>query len=193
MVTLSNSAPSALTVPSSVTVAANATSATFTASTGALISDQTATVTATLNGSSKSATLSLLAPVTLSSLQCAAASLASNASTTCTVTLSKSTTSSTVVTLSNSAPSVLDRSLLRDRSGQRHFRHVHRQHRRAVSDQTATITATLNGSSKSVTLSLTTPPDHSLLPSVRRRQPGFQREHHLHRHPVEIRHHQHRW
>src|ERR1019366_6219520 len=90
-----------LPVPASVSVAANATSATFTASTGTLVSDQTATVTATLNGSSKPATLSLVAPVTLSALQCTAASLASNASTTCTVTLSKSTTSSTVVTLSN--------------------------------------------------------------------------------------------
>src|ERR1019366_8620459 len=107
VVTLSNSASSLLTVPSSVSVAANATSATFTASTGALLSDQTATVTATLNGSSAAATLSLVAPVTLSALQCAAASLASNASTTCTVTVSKSTTSSTVVTLSNSASSLL--------------------------------------------------------------------------------------
>src|ERR1022692_2987797 len=71
------------------------------------VSDQTATVTATLNGSSAPATLSLAAPVTLSALQCAAASLASNASTTCTVTLSKSATSSTVVTLSNSASSLL--------------------------------------------------------------------------------------
>src|ERR1017187_1566825 len=70
-----------LTVPSSVSVAANATSATFTASTSALLSDQTATVTATLNGSSKPVTLSLVASVTLSALQCAAASLASNAST----------------------------------------------------------------------------------------------------------------
>src|ERR1017187_2947952 len=103
VVALSNSAPSLLTVPSSVSVAANATSATFTASTGALLSDQAATLTATLNGSSAPATLSLVAPVTLSALQCAAASLASNASTTCTVTLSKSATSSTVVTLSNSA------------------------------------------------------------------------------------------
>ena len=61
-----------LTVPSSVSVAANATSATFTASTGALVSDQAATITATLNGSSAAATLSLVAPaapVTLSALE----------------------------------------------------------------------------------------------------------------------------
>ena len=108
VVTLSNSAPTVVTVPSSVSVAANATSATFTATTGALLSDQTATVTATLNGSSKAVALSLVAPpVTLSDLQCAAASLASNASTTCTVSLSKSTAGSTAVALSNSAAAAL--------------------------------------------------------------------------------------
>ena len=66
VVTLSNSAPSALNVPSSVSVAGNATSATFNASTDVLVSDQTATITATLNASSRSATLSLIAPSTIS-------------------------------------------------------------------------------------------------------------------------------
>src|ERR1035438_10424224 len=69
---LANSAPSALTVPSSVSVPANATSATFTATTGTLVLDQTATITATLNGSFTSATLSLLAPATLSGVTASA-------------------------------------------------------------------------------------------------------------------------
>src|SRR6185295_11394455 len=47
-------------------------------------------------------------PSTVSSLQCATASLTSNASTTCTVTLSNSSADTTVVTLSNSAPSGLN-------------------------------------------------------------------------------------
>src|ERR1019366_447757 len=46
--------------------------ATFTATTGTLVLDQTATVTATLNGSSQSATLSLLGPVTLSGITASA-------------------------------------------------------------------------------------------------------------------------
>src|ERR1035437_210926 len=93
-----------LTVPASLSIPSGSGSGTFLATANAFTADQTATVTATLNGSSKPATLSLVAPaITLSALQCAAASLASNASTTCTVTVSKSTTSSTVVTLSNSA------------------------------------------------------------------------------------------
>src|ERR1035437_8429138 len=95
-----------LTVPASLTIPAGSGSGTFLATAQAFTADQTATVTASLNGSSKPVTLSLATLPTISSLQCAA-SLASNASTTCTVTLSKSTTSSTVVTLSNSASSLL--------------------------------------------------------------------------------------
>src|ERR1017187_5496109 len=80
-----------LTVPASLTIPAGSGSGTFLATAQAFTADQTATVTATLNGSSTPATLSLVAPaITLSALQCSAASLASNASTTCTVTLSKS-------------------------------------------------------------------------------------------------------
>ena len=52
MVALSNSAPSLLIVPSSVSVPANTISAAFTAAAGTLVSDQPATITATLNGSS---------------------------------------------------------------------------------------------------------------------------------------------
>src|ERR1039458_8058893 len=95
-----------LTVPASLTIPAGSGSGTFLATAQAFTADQTATVTATLNDSSKPVTLSLATLPTISSLQCAA-SLASNASTTCTVTLSKSTTSSSVVTLSNSASSLL--------------------------------------------------------------------------------------
>ena len=72
VVTLSDSAPSALSVPASVSIAANVTSATFSASTGALVSDQTATVTATLNGSSAAANISLVAPLTLSGITASA-------------------------------------------------------------------------------------------------------------------------
>ena len=96
-----------LTVPASLTIPTGSLSGTFTATATAFTADQGATVTATLNGSSATANLSLSTLPTVSSLQCAAGSLASNASTTCTVTLSKSTAGSNVVTLSNSAPSAL--------------------------------------------------------------------------------------
>ena len=107
-VSLSSTAASVLTVPASVTVPASFTSSTFTASAGALTADQTAAVTATLNGSSQQSTLSLLAAAALSALQCATASLTSNASTTCTVALAKAAPAGGIaVSLSSSLPSLL--------------------------------------------------------------------------------------
>jgi uncharacterized protein (TIGR03437 family) len=156
-VTLFTSTSSLLTVPSSVSVAANATSATFTASTGVLVSDQTATVTATLNGSSVAATLSLVSPVTLSSLQCAAASLASNASTTCTVALSKSAAGSTVVALSKSASTLLTIPSSVSVAANATSASFTATAGTLISDQAATVTATLNGSSAATTLSLVSP------------------------------------
>jgi trimeric autotransporter adhesin len=88
-VTIGGAIANILTVPSSVTVPAAATTATFTASSGSIGSDLTATITASLNGSSTSVSLALSASVLVSSLQCATGTLASNASTTCTVTLTK--------------------------------------------------------------------------------------------------------
>ena len=79
----------ALSAPASVTVPANATTASFALSAGTITSDHNAVLTATLNGSSKSATLSLVAPATLSSLQCNPANLTAGLSATCTVSLSK--------------------------------------------------------------------------------------------------------
>jgi hypothetical protein len=78
-----------LSLPSFVTVAAGATSATFTVTAGTVSFSQAASATATLNGNSQSASISLTASApALSSLNCAASSLTSGASTTCTVTLS---------------------------------------------------------------------------------------------------------
>src|ERR1017187_2587943 len=97
-----------LTVPASLSIPSGSGSGTFLATANAFTADQTATVTAMLNGSSKPATLSLVASVTLSALQCAAASLASAASTTCTVTLSKAApVGGVAVSLSSSLPSLL--------------------------------------------------------------------------------------
>ncbi len=79
----------ALTVPASATIAAGATAATFSISAGALGSDQTAVITATLSGTSKTATLTLVAPMAVSSLACAPSTLSSGTTATCTVTLSK--------------------------------------------------------------------------------------------------------
>ena len=108
VVTLSNSAAPTLTAPASVTVAANASSATFGISIGTVSANQTATVTASLSGSSASAAVSLQTQIFVSSLQCVPNTLSSNATATCTVTLSQAAPSGgAVVTLSDTAPSVL--------------------------------------------------------------------------------------
>jgi len=77
-----------LTVPASVTVAAGATTNTFSATAGIITSSQSATVTATYGSGSQQIILSLTQPAVLSSIGCAATSLGIGASSTCTVTLS---------------------------------------------------------------------------------------------------------
>src|ERR1017187_6626626 len=156
-VSLANIASPALTVPASATVLANATSATFTVSTGALTADRTATITASLNGSSKPASISLVAPLVISSLQCAAASLASNANTTCTVTLSKPPSVNTAVSLANSASPALtvpaSATVLANATSATFTVSTGA----LTADRTATITASLNGSSKPASISLVAP------------------------------------
>jgi hypothetical protein len=76
-----------LIVPASLTIPSGGTSATFTASSGTISSNQAATVTATYNASSPSATISLLGPTVVSSFACNPTQLASGATSTCTLTL----------------------------------------------------------------------------------------------------------
>ena len=92
-------------MPASATVAANATTATFTASTGTIPSSQSAAITAALNGSSQTVTLLLTGCVLISSLQCALPTLASGAYTLCTVTLTgQAPAGGAVITLSTNNP-----------------------------------------------------------------------------------------
>src|SRR5579864_1212819 len=81
----------ALTVPTSVLVLAGSSAATFTAAAGSVSSAQTAVVTAALNGSSQTASLSLLSStaITLNSVSCSLTSLSVGATSTCTVALSQ--------------------------------------------------------------------------------------------------------
>ena len=69
-VTLTSNNP-LLTVPASITVPVGATTATFSATAAAsIMSNQSAAVTATLGGSSQTATIALAAPVLVSALSC---------------------------------------------------------------------------------------------------------------------------
>ena len=88
---------SILTVPSSVTVTSNATTATFSGTTTAIHSDSTAIVTATYNSFSVSTSVILAAVVVglaNPTLFCTPSTLGPNASATCTVTLPQAAPSS---------------------------------------------------------------------------------------------------
>ena len=96
-----------ISVPASITVPATATSTTFQANAGTISSSQTVTITASFSGSSATAAISLVAPVSVSSLACNPASLGPNASTACTVTLTQpAPTGGASVALSNTNSSL---------------------------------------------------------------------------------------
>src|SRR5262249_2309518 len=78
-----------VTVPASASVAAGATTGTFTASVGTVSTNQSATLTASLNGSSQTFVVNVAAPApTISSLSCNPSSVAAPGSTNCTIGLS---------------------------------------------------------------------------------------------------------
>jgi len=106
-VTLASNNP-ALTIPASVAVAGGALSAAFTATAGALTSNQNATITASFNGSVQTATLSLIARLLVTSLACSPTSLNAGAGSTCTVTISGAAPSGgATVSLSAGGPALV--------------------------------------------------------------------------------------
>jgi len=105
-VTLSSSS-SVLGVPPAVNVAGGASSAVFTATAGTNPTGQSITVTASLNGSSQTAAIIVVAKLMISSLACNPSSVISKGSTTCTIAMNRTVYSSYVtVQLSTSNPLV---------------------------------------------------------------------------------------
>ncbi|MBZ5724687.1 MAG: hypothetical protein LAP87_06785 [Acidobacteriia bacterium] len=156
-VTISLSSNAALMVPASVAIAANSNSATFTAVAGYVSSDQTALVTATWNRSSQTASLSLVAPVVLSSVSCTPTGLTSGATSTCTVTLAKvaGTGGVTILLSSNNAGLMVPASVaIAANSNSATFTAAAGS---VSSNQTALVTATWNGSPQTASLSLVAP------------------------------------
>ncbi len=155
-VTLTNT-NSVVTVPGSVTVAAAATSATFNVTAGTISSNQSATITATYNGSSKNTSISLVAPVLVSSLACNPTSLGQNASSTCTVTLTQAAPAggaAVALTNTNATLTVPASVTVAATATTATFPSTTTT---IGSNQSATITATYNGSSKNTSISLVAP------------------------------------
>ena len=107
-VALTNTNTAALSVPTTVTVTSGASTATLPATAAMLTTPQSATVTAMLGTSSASASLSVKAPVLITSLACSPATIASGTASTCTVTLNQpSPSGGTAITLTNTNAAAL--------------------------------------------------------------------------------------
>ena len=151
IVTLASSVGT-LTVPIWITVMAGSASATFAAMAGTVSSDQTATVTATLNGGSQAATISLVSPATVSLLSCTPGNLGQGRTSSCTITLSKAAgTGGATVIVSSNAAAVWVPSSLAVPAGSSTASFTATAGVVTV-DQTATVTASLNGGSRTVSL-----------------------------------------
>jgi len=156
VVTISNSnAP--VNTPGSVVVNAGATTATFNATTATIGSNQSATITATYNSSSANATVSLVAPVLVSSLTCNPTSLGQNTSSTCTVTLTQAAPAGGAnVTLTNTNATLTVQTSVTVAAGATTAT-FNATTATIGSNQSAIITATYNSSSANATVSLVAP------------------------------------
>jgi trimeric autotransporter adhesin len=148
-----------LTVPASVTVAAGATTATFSSTAAASItSNQSVTVTTTLGTSSQTATVSLLAPVLVSTVACSPATLGQSAVSTCTVTLTQTApTGGSSVTLASNNTLLTVPASVTVAAGATTATFSATAAASIASNQSAIITATLGSSSQTATISLLAP------------------------------------
>ena len=144
-----------LPVPASVTVPAGSTSATSTATAGNCGTNQTATVTATLNSASKAVVISLMAPVQVSSLTCSPTSLGQSSSSICTITLTQAApTGGASVALSSNAAALTVPATATVAAGSATAT-FSATSGTISSNQTATVTATYNSTSATAGISLT--------------------------------------
>ena len=145
-----------LTVPATITVAAGATSSTFNAAAAATIpSNQNAMVTGKWNGGSSTATIRLLAPILVSGVACSPASLGQSAASTCTVTLTEPALAggSTATLASNNALLTVPASVT-VAAGATTAAFSATAAAIIESNQSATVSASLNGSSHTATIGL---------------------------------------
>jgi len=135
-------------------VAAGSTSATFTATAGTITANQTATLTATLNGVSKTASISLVTAVQASSLSCSPNMLGKNSTSTCTITLTQAApTGGASVTLSSNAAALTVPATATVAAGASTAT-FSASSGTISSNQTATVTATYNSASATASISL---------------------------------------
>ncbi len=152
---LTSSNTSAVSVPASVMVSSGSSTASFVATAARLTTPESSSVTANLNGSSSSITLSVQAPVLVSSLACSPTSFNSGGTSSCTVTLNQpSPSGGTSVALTNSNPAALAIPASVTVSSGASTATFTASGAVVTSSQSATVTATLGTSSQSVSLTI---------------------------------------
>jgi uncharacterized protein (TIGR03437 family) len=148
----------AVTVPASVTVVAGNTAAQFTATVAAVTSEQAVTITASLGAGSQSATITLnvSGQNLLSSLLCIPATLGGGQSSTCTASLSQNATASVTVSLSDNSPQLATPGSVTIAAGQSSNTFLVTAAATITSPGSVTVTASLNGVSKTAQVTLAT-------------------------------------
>jgi uncharacterized protein (TIGR03437 family) len=154
-----------VTVPDSVTVLNGQNSAQFAATVTGVPADETVVIAAGLNGGTQTTSLSLTAPVVLTSLSCAPGSLTNGQSATCTVSLSKAAAGGVVIGLSggSAALTVPANVTVANGAASGAFSITAGT---VASNQTATVSASLNGVTKSALVNLTAPAVPAALTSI---------------------------
>ena len=144
-----------LTVPTSVTVAAGQTTATFSATGATVNADQTGvTITASAAGIIRTASVNLLAPAQLRSVSCSLGTIGSNATSTCTAALSRVAASSVSVSLGSNNVLLAVPGTVTIATGQAGATFSVNSGV-VTQNQSATITASVNGNTQSFTMNLT--------------------------------------
>lgn len=142
-----------LAVPSSFTIAAGQTAATFTAVAATVSTGQTATITAISGTTLKSVTLTLASTVQLTGLVCSPSTLNSGAASLCAVSLNKAAPSAVTVSVSSNNSLVGVPASVTVPGGQTGAT-FQATVGNVSGSQSATVVATLNGGSQSAVLSL---------------------------------------
>jgi len=148
----------AVTVPSSITIAAGATSATFTAATSAVVSTQSAVITGSYSGATQTGSLTVTsAAVTLSSILCSPGTVIGGVASTCTVALSGAAPSSgAVVNLSDNNTSVTVPASVTIAAGASSTTFTAATSA-VVSNQSVVITGSYSGATQTASLTVTSP------------------------------------
>ncbi len=145
-----------ITVPSSMVVGAGQSSASFTVTVGNISSNQTAAITASLSGPSKTFTLNAIAPAQISSVSCSPSTISSNASSTCTIALNKAAFAAATIALSSSSAALTVPASVTISSGQISATFVATS-QAVTTAQNVTVSGSLNGVTQSTSIGLTVP------------------------------------